>query len=181
MPVDGLGRWAFLCAVGAGTLAGCSGLAADEEPDRTVEARVQNKKFQAVIHEEDDDNVRIAPILTIGTWESANGVHHLVQEETEFTSEDVQDDTTIGDLPMPEVYAAMDVTWTFTHVDIHLETRDEINGAEPPDQDGIGYPYMGPTEVFDRIDVGEVHRFTVTEPGDYYSESERGRIVDVIE
>lgn len=181
MPVDGLGRRAFLCAVGAGTLAGCSGLAADEEPDRTVEAHVRYKKFYGVILEDESEEVRRASILHIQEGDMENSVHHLVEDETEYSSDDVRNDTEIGDLPMPEIYAAMDVSWTFSEFDLLLQTPDEVNGIDPPEEDGIGRPYAAPTELFDRVELGETHRLRVAERKDYYPYNSNGRVVDVVE
>lgn len=172
-------------SVAVAGLAGCTILGSDEEDD-TVEMEVGNKwlRFE---HKPagNPEEFGIGWILDVRQDEIE--LHETVVQETDLTQDDVDVETKLGDLPMPEIATAFQraeygsLTRTYVWVQGKLQSQDEVNDIDPTEDDYFESAYLAPTEFFDPIVPGEIHRFRVARPGNYYPERRNGRLIDILE
>lgn len=169
--------------IGVGSLAGCT-VFGSEEVDDTIEMEVENKwlKFE---HKpaSNPDTYSTGWIIDIHSDEAV--LHEDIIEETDLTEDDVGPDTKLGELPMPEIFAAFQrieygsITRTYVSVQGELQFQDEINGIDP-DEDNPHRGYMATNAFYDAIDPGETHRFRVARSGEYYPGHQSGRIINIL-
>lgn len=172
----------FLTGIGAVSVAGMSGLAGCSSGSAvgdTVEAEIAGKTLWAeYVHENHPDGFSTVEILHV-TPERA-WLSERIEQALDIDNNDVNPDTQITDLPMDEIAAEIGMIQPFIEVPVSLQERDPVNDLEPPEEEGNYHWYLGPSEFFDRLQIGSVATLQVATLEDYYSISGHGRITDVL-
>lgn len=170
-------------------LAGCSTLKAvtgsESDPDSIIEAEVHSKHLMAIFRS-DHNPSGFAGELLVAIMPSENdpNLGDRMKNDVGLTEDDISQDTTIADLPWADIYAAFDDTdgmvRTTCHVELSLQTTDELNGREPLG-DGQTQPYVASLEFFDHLGLDETYRFRVGQPDEYFPTTNDPRIVDILD